>query len=454
MKRGLGKTCLLLFLLAFYPYSFAFSAPIEIIFFPQGAWVKEVKKIKVERGEVIKTSILHLPPQADPQSLRLALKNVPRSRIVDIFWEEKDLPLDDKIKNLQQKIEDIKKNKTLIVARLKAVETQLLFWQTQAKGKTKTIMDAINTSVTLGRNVRNLTMEKISLEKELGKLEGELGEAEREWENYRKRKERGWEVTVFWEGDNVKEVTFVYSYLLRGGGWNSFLRLEAIPKEHAINVSWEGEIYQPTREDWKDVNIRLADLPFSVSQMPPSFSAKGLQKTVPGEINILEIGKKDVPAGQKVRFKLKEEKLPVEFAYLTRPSLTGEVFLRGTLKSPLPYKGMTGKVLFVREGTVIGKGNLSALEKDTLFFGGDPEIRVISTSVTSGSTKSRRMIKITNEKSYPINITVEEPLYGAPDEKSKGPFPATPPPNSVGEDVVTWHLTLKAGEEKTIFIEK
>lgn len=443
-----GKTLLFFLFLNVHLAVPAFAAPIEASFFSQGIWVKEILKLRVEKSEGMKKATFLLPFQADPKSLRLGTLESPPVRIFDVSWREKEISPDETKGNLKQKIEERKKNLAQVMAQMKAVESQLLFWQTQAKGKAKNITEGVNTAIIIGKNIKKLALEKSALDGELAKLDGEIRELEKEWDRQKKNPERVWEITALWEGDAGREITFVYSYLLKEGGWKSIFRLEAFPAKEEMILTWEGEIFQPTREDWKNVSIRVLDSPFSLSLSPPPLSPNAGGKSPPGEVLMWELGKRDLPAGKKERVKLKEERWPAEFIYLARPSATTEVFIQGTVKTPLPRNMKSEKALLLLDGTVVGKGELKfSGEGGSIFFGTDSAVKVTPVTMATDPPESKRLIKLVNGKDHPIVLLVEEPLSGKKKEH------ADPPPSFTGDDRAVWRLNLKAREEKTISIE-
>lgn len=452
MVGGTKYSLIFLLIFVFFPVFPALPTPVEVIFFPQGAWVKEVTKVRGERAGGIQSAVLHLPPQAEPQSLRLALREVTRGRLLDFTIRETGLPLDEKAKYLRQKIEEGKKNRANLLAQLRGVEGQILFWQTQAKGKAKNTMEALNTSQTIGRNLKKLTLEKLSLEVEQGKLEASLGELEREYEAYLKKRAKGWEVTIYWEGKGAGEAEIVYSYLLKEASWSSLFRLEALPQEGAIAFAWEVEVFQPTGENWKNVSILLSDTPFNLALLPPPLSASHPKTSDPTKTaKMWEVGKGDIPYGAKARFILSEERWPTEFSYMARPSSTAEVFLRGTAKTPAIEKLTPGRALFLVNGTVMGKSDIVTMNKqEPFYFGTEPAIKVTTTLLSKEAGQIKRLIKILNAKDRRVVVDVEEPMFA---KSPKDSFFAEPPPSYLGKETVFWRLMLEPGEEKIISIE-
>ncbi len=451
--KGITRTFLrVLFTLFVFPLSPSFSAPVEVTFYPQGVWIREQTQVPVEKAKEGEKVRLKLPPQADPQSLHLELSNPRGGRIVDFTWREGGLSPDERELGLRQRGEELKKQKANLTAQLRAVEGQLLFWQTQAKGKAKNMTDAANIAFIIGKNVKKLSGEKLALEAELEKIEKSLSDNEKERITHQKRPP-AWEVTVELEEVAAKEITLNYAYFFRDGAWSPLFRLEALPAQKVISLAWEGELYQNSQEDWEKVLVRVSDVafkPFTFRDAKEK-ALPDLWGRAPGCVR--PVGRTDVPAGKKIRVRLLEEKWPAEFSYLARPHLAEEALLRGEVKCPTPSVLGRGKAVLVRDGTVIGKGDLTISGNEgRFFFGFDPMVKVTFPSLSHASGESKatqevKRIKALNGKGYPVSLIIEAP-FSRPQDVA-----ARPAPDLINDGYLIWRLLLPAGEEKTIEID-
>ena len=271
MKHRIPTACLicLLFgsLLAPIP---GLAAPREVTLFPASAQVLETARLKAVTEGSLKKATFTLPAQADPASLVTRLNEAGKTRIVDQAWRQIVRPDDEKILGLRKRIEAVKTERNAVQATIKALETQILFWQLQTKARAKTLADAGNLAAAIGRNVKKAHQDKMAREPELEKLDRKLTELQDELNRRVGRKDNAWEVTLLLSGaPPAGEVSAEYSYSLSGCGWTPQYRLEARPRDARILFTWEAEIWQSSGQDWGQVVLNLATLQPSQAIAPP-----------------------------------------------------------------------------------------------------------------------------------------------------------------------------------------
>jgi uncharacterized protein (TIGR02231 family) len=392
----------------------------EVTLFPNSAKISATAKINPQCSVKCKT-VITLPPKADPESLVVSLPLQSRVKIEDV--QVKPAPVQDetKIAELRKQIGGLENEKKENQSKLQALEAQLQFWQAQTKAKTKTVADSYKLADAIGKNVRRDHQEKLTIETLLGKIEKNIKKLQEELNQAAGHKETAWEITLTLSGSNQNEITLSYTYSLAGCGWLPLYRVEALPADKSVSFSWEAEIWQSSGEDWKQVQLNIATLQPVINVNPPEIpewiikprmlyqaarsnnltAAPLMEKDAssddetlgasPAEIknttySVWSLGKKNIPAGDRQRLKIKDESWPAEFLFLARPAINPQAFVRAQIKLEYPAEIPSGQAIFVIDGAVLGKREFSfAGSEGTLFFGTSPLISVTSSTIADQS---------------------------------------------------------------------
>ncbi len=477
------------------------SAPYDVTFFPDSAYVHEFVKVKLQaENRDMRKAILTLPGQADPDSLVARLSPETKMKIEDITWRQVVRQDDAKIASLRKQLARLKEDKKALQAIIRSLDVQIQFWQLQTKAKVKTISDAYNMSAAIGKNVRKSYQDKLSQESELENLDKKIKNVQEEIDRAAGKKESAWEVVIFLSGPLNKEATLTYSYSLTGCGWQPLYRLEAKPQTKQINFIWEAEIWQGSGQDWNNVNINLAtfkppkttapaDLQPWIIKPRPLFRADGVRKkakkgasgdrgeylaaaaeapAAPREIkqstySVWQIGRKNVPAGSKQKVNIQDEAWPASFIYLARPSQDNQAFVRASVKLAESKDIPPGSSLFVIDGALLGKREFSLFGNEAdIFFGVDPLVTV-STKLLSKKSGEKtflqdkqtynweRQIDIHNSRTSPVKILIEEPNPQPQDERISVFLTNNPEPAGKTPSLLIWDLDIRASEKKSIF---
>ncbi len=155
----------------------AAAAPAEATLFPDSARIVDVSRVQLlpAGAETLKAVVI-LPGQTVPDSLSASLPSGSSLRIVDQSWRQLGRQDDSRIADLRKQIQNVKTEKIGILARIQALDAQIQFWQSQAKGRSKTIDEAAALSSLLAKNVQNAVQEKLSLEPDLQKTDSRIRE--------------------------------------------------------------------------------------------------------------------------------------------------------------------------------------------------------------------------------------------------------------------------------------
>ena len=503
MKSRIPTACLIfsafLFLLSPRP---GLAMPREVTLFPASAQVLETAKLKTVPVGNLKKTTFTLPAQADPASLVTRLIPAGKARILDQAWRQIVRPDDEKIQELRKRIETVRSERNAVQATIKALDTQIQFWQLQTKARAKTLADAGNLAAAIGRNVKKSYQDKMAREPELEKLEKRLSELQDELNRRVGRKDNAWEVTLLLSGvPPAGEVSVEYSYSLAGCGWSPRYRLEARPRDRQILFTWEAEIWQSSGQDWGQVAMNLATLQPSSAIAPPDLPpwvikprelivakkaaskrsrSKALaavaerdeaaedaapappQEDMQSTYSLWRLGKVTLPAGVQQRVQVKDEAWTADFAHLVRPGLSGHAFVRAAVLFPEAVEIPPGEAIYMMDGAILGKRNFSLAGREgSLFFGEDPFVsaKVDLLSRQSGEKtfladrQTHRWewrTDVENRRDIPVRVRLEEPVPQSRDERIRLTVKNDPEPAEQSTAAWTWVLDVPPGRNKSI----
>ena len=486
---------LIIILILLFPIS-SMATVKEVTLFPNSAKISETAKInpQCDKGKCL--SVITLPSQADPESLVVSLPPQSRVKIEDV--QVKPIQVQDEIKiaDLRKQIAGREEERKEMLAKLQALEVQLQFWQAQTKAKTKTLADTSKLADAIGKNVRRDHQEKLIIETQLEKIDKNIKKLKEELNQAAGKKETAWEITLTTSGSGKTEIALSYTYSLAGCGWLPLYRIEALPADKIISFSWDAEIWQSSGEDWKQVQLNVATLQPIINVAPPELpewiikprvlykasrskniaAAPLMEKeasdnealgAMPAETqnttySIWSLGKKNIPAGNRQRLKIKDESWPAEFLFLARPAINPQAFVRAQIKLDQPAEIPSGQAIFVIDGAILGKREFSfAGSEEDLFFGTSPLISVTSSTITDQSgtktifqdkqTRSWQwLIEAKNSSNADIKLRIEEPVPRARNKKIHLNFKQNPEPVEKDHAKFVWLLDVPAGQKKTI----
>ena len=486
---------LIIILILLFPIS-SMATVKEVTLFPNSAKISETAKInpQCDKGKCL--SVITLPSQADPESLVVSLPPQSRVKIEDV--QVKPIQVQDEIKiaGLRKQIAGREEERKEMLAKLQALEVQLQFWQAQTKAKTKTLADTSKLADAIGKNVRRDHQEKLIIETQLEKIDKNIKKLKEELNQAAGKKETAWEITLTTSGSGKTEIALSYTYSLAGCGWLPLYRIEALPADKIISFSWDAEIWQSSCEDWKQVQLNVATLQPIINVAPPELpewiikprvlykasrkkdaaAAPLMEKeasdnealgAMPAETqnttySIWSLGKKNIPAGNRQRLKIKDESWPAEFLFLARPAINPQAFVRAQIKLDQPAEIPSGQAIFVIDGAILGKREFSfAGSEEDLFFGTSPLISVTSSTITDQSgtktifqdkqTRSWQwLIEVKNSSNADIKLRIEEPVPQARNKKIHLNFKQNPEPVEKDHAKFVWLLDVPAGQKKTI----
>ncbi|MFA5179747.1 MAG: mucoidy inhibitor MuiA family protein [Syntrophales bacterium] len=476
------------------------AAPVEVTFYPQSAQIKEVQKVRLKPiNNNLRQAIITIPGQADPDTLATQLTSPASLNIMDQTWTQ-IIPQDDQgVVALRKKLAELKKEQNRLQAGIRALDTQIQFWQLQTKARVKTIADAGNMSNAIGKNIAKMVQDKLALEPQLEDISKKVKEIQDNLTQKAGKKETAWEVTVLLSGPAAAEATLTYTYTMSGCGWTSLYRLEAQPLKKRILFSWEAEIWQSSGQDWRQVNIRLATLQPSTTiapqDLPPwvikphqevvykskrrvmlekmSDEAAELSAPAPNAMaapqlsressfHVWNLGKRTLNAGIKQRVQVQEETWPVEFTHLARPSQSDQTFVRGSVQFQEDKEIPKGTASFMIDGALVGKRTFALSgREDIIYFGADPMIKASSVLQSQAAGEKSFFadkqtyrwewrIEVVNGRAYGVRVRMEEPLPQSRDERINIAIKNSPEASEKSPTSQIWLLDIPAGEKKIV----
>ena len=225
----------------------AFSSPREVTLFSDSALMTEVTKVRLSPlNNEYKKAVFLLPAKADPMSLVCGFAQPTKMQIESLSWRPIYPDDDETLKILRRQLQKMHDENNDLLAHIKALESQIQFWQLQTKAKAKNSNDAAAISATLGRNLKILYKDKLAKEAESAKAEKRIDECRKELSRQEKNKEALWEITLLLSGPQTAETALKYSYLVGGCGWAPHYRIEANTQTKQISFKHETNIWQNT----------------------------------------------------------------------------------------------------------------------------------------------------------------------------------------------------------------
>ncbi|MDI6726978.1 MAG: DUF4139 domain-containing protein [Smithellaceae bacterium] len=473
--------------LLLYP-GFAWPNPREVLLYPDGAMVTEVKKVRtVNQGRDHRTAGFFLPQTALPKSLTLSLPDDSRLRIVDVSIQSHAGKQEDRVREFKKQLQAAGEERIRLRSSLQALESQIIFWQTQAKGRAKNSAEAVNLSQTISKGLKKAVQDKLALEIESERIDQHLKQLKGELQRATEKPEHSWLATVLLTGPPLSETTLSYTYQTGSCGWRPLYQLNALLRENRVVVTRGAEVWQDTGQDWTQVLLTLADgkireqpaniaaAGWTIKTLPETRTPKGKPDSItvmqaknqtagdepePGTLSFSStspavLENRTIVSQGRSRLTLGEESWPAEFFHLARPGSSAKAILIG-LVSPPPRRNLpAGDALYLVEGAFFGKETFSSSgQAAELVFGADPQVRLsvshsyhkpLRITEASGSLNLHRMqwqTSLWNQRDHAVRIRLEENRPQFPDALVRGELSHDPPPDETGPLTLTWRREI------------
>tara|TARA_Y100001972_G_C7665965_1_gene336718 strand:- start:3017 stop:4633 length:1617 start_codon:yes stop_codon:yes gene_type:complete len=321
------------------------------------------------------------------------------------------------------------------------------------------------------------------------------------------------EIVVNVESKSGTRAELEVSYFTQNAGWFPKYDIRVKDISSPIQLEYKAEVYQNTREDWKNVKLVLSNgnpnksgiapelytwylnfyqpeprpVPYTKSMGAASRSASEpvmLEEAISYDLELSDSATPTVTISQNqttVEIEVKEkysidsngDQLTVSleqydinsiYEYYAVPKLDNEAFLLAKIIDWEKYSLLPGQANLFLEGTYVGKSFLDTYSvSDTLeiSLGRDPGIAIERTKIDlytkssfigSNKVESRGFkLSIRNPKSSAINLTLHDQIPVS----TRDDISVTPEEISGGKlnkttGEITWNLTIQPGEQKTL----
>jgi uncharacterized protein (TIGR02231 family) len=474
------------------------AVPREVTFFPQSARVVDVARLTLQpAGSGTLRAVAVLPSQTLTDSLTARLPADSPLRIEDQSWRQIERQEDARIADLQRQIQALRTERIGIFSHIQALETEIQFWQAQAKGKARTLEEATATAALLNKQLRKALQEKLALEPTLERTDKRLRELQEDLNRISGLKETRWEVTFLLSGPPARDTTLTLDYSLSGCGWTPLYRLEASPRENAVHFGWEAEFWQGSGLDWSDIMVSLATLPprsaIAPPELPPWIVRPRPAAVVKGRLMVegvaapsaaasmlaeapdagprearqstyavWQIGKRNIPAGSRQRVKVLGESWPADFVRLLRPGQTHQSFVQAHVTLTESREIPPGQATFLIDGAILGKRPFSFAGREaTLSFGTDPLVNCEVTQLSrrageKGFITDRQThewswrYQVQNSRDSAVRIRLEDAVPQTRDEKIRVTLKTVPEPAEKNSEKVVWTFGLAPGDTQSV----
>ncbi len=474
---------------------------LRAVFFPDAAEMTERETLPLAGNPARPLAVLLLPIQADPATLAV---NPPKGfTVADITWERKDHVRQGLGKVLSDQLAALKKKRAGVEAKVAAANTRLEYWKGHGTSPARTSAEALQLAQALSSDVERTSNDKYDLDRSMEDLNREIAALEARLARTAGPEDAAWAVSVFLGPTPAKSAELTWSYRLAGCGWRPISRLDARPAEGLVHFSSEAEIWQSTGAALAQAEVALATLPRAVNTEPPALpewiiqprpEVQQMAKSRPpapmmavgamadnaiapapapafaqhGTVGLWDLGRREVPAGEKIRLTLSETAWKATFAWVLRPSLDSRAFLRAEIKLPDPVDLPPAQALFLVDGAMLAKRPFALSGSEaTLFFGPDPLItakeRLLDKKSGEAGVIGKKQthawdyeIEVVSAKAQAVPVVVETPRPLSRDQRIEISVTAEPKPEPAtpeDENLLVWKLEPKPGQKTKITLQ-
>jgi uncharacterized protein (TIGR02231 family) len=465
--------------------------PIQVVLSPSSAQVVEriSPEVRTQGGGAGQAVIL-LPAQADPQTVQVELIQG-ASALLDIRWE-RVAGEPEGVAALRGELEKQLLLHEELQSAAKAVDTEARFWEAQAGSAPGDAAQAERMARTIHSRTGELMRSRADLTRRTKESGERIEELRRRLEEKAGDERKQWQGTIALGGLGKEKPVLGVSYVLHGCGWTPLVRINGLPREQRIDFTFDAEAWQSTGTVWKDVDLSLATLrprprieppflPGWIVQPRPQYGRmeKAKDAMMAGapmvmaergsaeekelsSFSVYHLGKRTLPAGERMRMAVRTERWPASFTHLLRPSQSPEAFVQGKVVLDKAIQIPGGTASSFLDGTLLGKRPLSLAGNELEFsFGPDPLVtgEVLLPERTAGGKGlfGRRQvhvwdmrIEVRNRRGHAVDLIVEEALPQSRHESVVVEIKSDPGFARREIDRGVWAFPLKGGEAATL----
>lgn len=472
------------------------AAAEKVVFYPSGADFSQEVTMPVRSDEGGNYVLFTLSGQAVPETFTIASLTAGVA-VNDVSWVRSDLSRSPAALELGKKIEQLKFKLANALSEKKAVEGGISFWKERGKSSETNTSDLHRIADLVVSNLGRLYEKIAKIDVNVKDIKELIAELSRKLNEISGDGRNVWVVRVSLKSEGVEKAGFRIGYMLGNCGWTPKYKLDAYPDDGQVRFTFEAEIRQGSGMDFTKCAVALATVK-KVSRISPpelprwviapqpepqpvpermvmdeaNFAVKaaaprkiqarnGVRRVSKATYSLWELGQRSIPAGSTRKYAVESSNWKTDFTFLSRPSLTTDVFVsaRSLLKAAVDYPA--GPALIFMEGTMIGKQNFSfsGMEKE-IYFGSDPLLKAERKTLEKKSGEQgvfgskqtydwKYMIELENSRRKSVDIKVQEPAPVSGDKSIKLNISSTPEA-VIEDDNLEWTVTVPAAGKASV----
>jgi len=474
---------------------FGAATPYKATLFPASAKIYERGTLKLSPAGQSRSGTIILPGRADPATLIVTPPlGVP---LLDMMQEKISSIDSQKLADLKHELANIENRAAILRARKNGLLAKIKFWESRSQTQDSSLEKLKLLAATMGSEIQKDMIAADQTSNEINKAKEAMAKLKNRIAAIQGDKKTSWQINLNFAPGTEQTINCTWSYEVRGCGWTPHYRLEAMPGQNQIHFTWKATIQQSTGKDWNNVSLSLATGRTNMRPTPPAIRPWVLQsvrahdtarvmledampkrtarqrtlsvaqnapvKHEKATYALWELGTRNVPAGEPLQIRIKDQKWPAHFAYTLRPSVSGVAFLHTSVELSESMDLPSGQAVFLADGAFLSKRPFAfSGQKMELFFGADPMItaKVVLNEKKSGNSgvfsKKRTWmwdwdLILSNNKSIPVSVVIEEPRPISRDKDIALTLVTQPEFTSdENPEIIKWPLTLKPQTQATI----
>ncbi|MEW5845130.1 MAG: DUF4139 domain-containing protein [Bacteroidota bacterium] len=280
MKR---IACILMLVLQVIPYSISAQKAVEVnsnitdvVIYLDAASITRKAQVNLPEGRT-KISFTGLSPYIDFKTISI---KTPEGVSIESINHSNNY-LSKKVKNeeaemLSKKLTDLEAQQKAISTSIGVVNEEINFLNDNrsisGKNEAVSVQTLKDASSFYGSRIKELRFRSLELSEQLNEINKKTEETRRQLSiiNSKPNSPTG-EIEVLLETSSPKnEVPIVVSYLVKNAGWFPRYDIKANSLDRPITLVYKANIRQETKEDWKNVKVKLTNSEPNVSGVAPA----------------------------------------------------------------------------------------------------------------------------------------------------------------------------------------
>ncbi|NLO70442.1 MAG: mucoidy inhibitor MuiA family protein [Porphyromonadaceae bacterium] len=247
----------------------------EVTVFLKGAQIDRNVSTNVSQGKST-IKFANLSPYVDPKSVQVRIDN----NNITVLSVNHQVNFMDSIKlsketqALKQQLENTEDKLKLEITKQEVINEELNFLKENIKiggsNEGVTLTKLRETSAFYSQQVNSLKTKKIEVDKNISKLNKTLEELKNELaQQGASKKEPMSEVLVAIDAKTATNCTVELSYYVENASWYPTYDIRSISISDPIKLTYKANIQQNTKEDWKNVKLKVSSLNPNLGNTPP-----------------------------------------------------------------------------------------------------------------------------------------------------------------------------------------